>query len=320
MEVKLDSVGTLLVIALLAQTAVAQPTGDTVGVSVSGITCLNLTTGQRVVASASASSWDCAALGLLVSTGDRLQIGVRGALDPQPEPALAQQFVLPTDFTEHVAAIDSDIFMTGPAGDLDGDGDTDLLIGDSFSWFENLGGPQPSFVKHSMKGMVLLDKVVFPRLLDVDGDQDIDLTASVPNSGTTRRLSWFRNDGSSPPSFVEVPIDQQPDWSYSDGWGGDIDLDGDTDYFVVRQEILGCTACTYEIVWLENQGVSFARHLIESALGGSSGRFLIKALDLDSDGDLDWRSPTGMPRHSSGERTREPASPRRRRSRSSQAV
>ena len=274
-------------LALSAAAAHAQPTAEAAGMSVSGVVCSNLTTGQQVISPTSGATWDCAGLGLLVNPGDRLQVGARGALGAVGGLAFSSKQALPPDFVEHVAVTDTEIFFSGPAGDLDGDGDVDILIAEDFSWFESLGGPDPEFVKHSLIGLVLLDKVFFPRLVDVDGDGDVDFSASVPNSGTTLRLSWFRNDGNTPPSFVEVPVDQQPSWSYADGWGGDIDLDGDTDFFVIRREILGCGLCQREIVWLENQAGSYVRHVIDAVLGTNVDRFRLLALDVDADDDPD---------------------------------
>lgn len=81
-----------------------------------------------------------------------------------------------------IATLDSPFFVT--LGDIDGDGDKDIMSGtssgfDSLTWHENLDGAEFAF--HTVS-----HRVGFPRIpfADLDGDGDLDLL-----NGT----SWFEN-------------------------------------------------------------------------------------------------------------------------------
>jgi hypothetical protein len=55
--------------------------GAVTGVSPRRVVCENLTTGKRVVIRDGARTWNCEQEGLVVNTGDRIQIEVRGTAD-----------------------------------------------------------------------------------------------------------------------------------------------------------------------------------------------------------------------------------------------
>ena len=80
------------------------------------------------------------------------------------------------------------------AGDVDGDGDADLVatarLDDVVSWFENEDGGG-SFGPGRLIGR--LDDPRFPLLVDVDGDGDLDAVASGHNDDL---VVWWENDGS----------------------------------------------------------------------------------------------------------------------------
>jgi hypothetical protein len=58
--------------------------GSVTGMTPSSVSCENISTGQKVSASTSATSWDCESLGLVVETGDRVQTGASGTVDAPP--------------------------------------------------------------------------------------------------------------------------------------------------------------------------------------------------------------------------------------------
>ena len=76
-------------------------------------------------------------------------------------------------------------------GDLDGDGDLDLLAAstgwkpgtedDEIAWYENNGSVSPSFVRHKLPWAS--DNVHALFVADLDGDGDLDLIITVDSEG-----------------------------------------------------------------------------------------------------------------------------------------
>jgi len=83
-------------------------------------------------------------------------------------------------------------------GDMDGDGDHDLIAGSRFrgiiQWLENDGAPEPTFAENTIGGDI---DVEYIEVLDMDGDGDLDVMTATD----TDRINWYENDGAESPGF-----------------------------------------------------------------------------------------------------------------------
>ncbi len=182
-------------------------------------------------------------------------------------------------------------------GDLDGDGDLDLVAGASngmFFTYQNAGtATNPVFVQLTSTNNPLdevdVGDLSAPALGDLDGDGDLDLLAGEQNGA----LRYFRNTGSAvSPAFAAVtgasnPLNGQDVGDDSNPALGDLDGDGDLD--------LVAGAVTGSFFVFENTGsatspVFIARTGAANPLTGTSvaQRGAPSLGDFDGDGDLDF--------------------------------
>ena len=165
------------------------------------------------------------------------------------------------------------------AGDLDRDGDVDVLstsFDGKVAWYENLGGtgtfgPQIPIT-------TTLTSAQFGTAADVDGDGDLDVIAS---SLATDGIEWFENvdgGGSFGPAQIVTNSTSQVAWVGA----ADVDADGDLD-------VLSASVPDDEVAWYENDGSpgglgDWTKRSISTA---TDGAISVAAADIDSDGDLD---------------------------------
>lgn len=181
-------------------------------------------------------------------------------------------------------------FFPNGVGDLDGDGDADLILADR--WLENQDQGQ-TWKRHLLhagaRGPWGLSSRSWIEDLDGDGDADIVLLES---DGTGSGGAWLENDGESPPSFTvhELPTTHRGTrGSFHSLYVGDFDDDGDSDIFTAEQEdssILPMGAPPRWFIWESDGGTppTFTERVIfNGRLGGHDAL----AADLDGDGDLD---------------------------------
>jgi len=120
----------------------------------------------------------------------------------------------------------TDIVRGLSAGDLDGDGDIDLFTTTEdpdmtdHEWFENLGGPSPSFARRTIPATFF--RATRAEIVDLDGDGDLDPVASFYNvADDATYIVWYENTGS---GFNEQVLFNEPGPRATMELG---DLDGD---------------------------------------------------------------------------------------------
>jgi len=178
------------------------------------------------------------------------------------------------------------------AGDLDGDGDADLVVGQGY-----FGGPGVSillawgddtYAPARYVPLPMNDSVGRVALGDVDGDGDLDVLATIPDTWTTGdRVALWRNDGSAGLSAVEIflcgtaPLDLVL---------ADINGDGHAD-------LLTADSGAGSVSLLRHNGLSGAAagFLAAQAIAVGPSPLALSAGDLDGDGLVDIAVTRGDP-------------------------
>ena len=191
------------------------------------------------------------------------------------------------DPTPHVLTTNMAFPRSVVAGDLDHDGDVDLVACSSYdndvSWFENNGAADPSFTRHiildsSAPGVpdAAADNPMAVHLADVNGDGKTDiLWASRSHDG---KVGWLENNGAATPAFSVHTVSDVA-YNAEDVWAADVDGDGDTD-------VLASTGDGW-VKFYRNElgdGTSWSAHTVTS---DSQCMESITAADVDGDGDID---------------------------------
>ncbi len=159
-------------------------------------------------------------------------------------------------------------------GDLDGDGDLDVVVPNNDSptsvWLNDGTG---SFTAHPTTPTIGASGNLALALGDLDGDGDLDL---VTGGGTTETI-WL-NGGAG--NFTAHPV--TPTINGGGVFGLALgDLDGDSDLDAVLTDLGGPAT-----VWLNNGAGSLSPHPIAGALAISEAIW-VSLGDVDLDGDLD---------------------------------
>ncbi|MEQ9391498.1 MAG: FG-GAP-like repeat-containing protein [Balneola sp.] len=177
-------------------------------------------------------------------------------------------------FTEHVITTNADGAYSVFAGDVDGDGDIDLMsastLDDKIAWYENEGNQ--NFTEHVVSTNA--GDTEYVHAADVDGDGDLDILSA---SFSDDKIAWYENDGSADPSFTERIVSTSVDGARS-LYPGDIDGDGDID-------IATASFNRSKISWFENDGnQAFIERVVSTSANGANSVF---AADVNGDGNLD---------------------------------
>jgi hypothetical protein len=172
-------------------------------------------------------------------------------------------------------------------GDLDGDGDLDLAVGQfgyddgEIRWMENKGNW--SFDSHPL---LKLSGTIHTPVADMDGDGDLDIVALV--SQEWEEVYLFENDGKGRFKTRLIYGSTNEDFGSSGISLVDLDLDGDQDILYTNGDAFDYIPPGprpwHGVQWLENKGdLEFEYHRI----GDFPGAYAANAVDVDGDGDLD---------------------------------
>jgi hypothetical protein len=179
---------------------------------------------------------------------------------------------------KHVVADAFDTAHAVHAGDIDGDGDVDIvgsgIIPPYFNWYENDDGSGTSWTEHTIE--TDSGQVVNIYATDLDGDDDTDVLAAAYYYDD---VVWWENDDGDGGSWSKHTVDGNFD-AVTEVYAEDIDGDGDLD-------VLGAAYNDDEISWWENDdgsGTSWTEHKIDDAFDGADG---VYAADIDGDEDVD---------------------------------
>jgi hypothetical protein len=158
-------------------------------------------------------------------------------------------------------------------GDLDGDGDLDLVFTEqgagTLSWLENDGSGAFAAAAAIDGGLTGVDRA---RIVDLDRDGDRDVLVVGPGL-----LLWLDNAGDAS-AFTDRPVAPDVLTGGLDAASGDIDGDGDIDVLAAGASFFG---------WYPSDGAAtptFTKATIDSGTASPGG---VALGDLDSDGDLD---------------------------------
>lgn len=178
---------------------------------------------------------------------------------------------------QHVIARSAQTFRWISTGDLNGDGDLDVLSAsagdDVISWYVNIGGSGTFSAPQVITSLVDGAEAAVPADLNGDGKMDV-LSASSGDS----KIAWYRNRDGRGVFGNQVTISTTPSGARAAS-AHDFDADGDLD-------VLSSSYSGGRIVWFENEGDGEfnTEHTITDEF--AAGRF-VQAVDVDSDGDLD---------------------------------
>ena len=172
-------------------------------------------------------------------------------------------------------------------GDLDGDGDIDLAVGQfgyddgEIRWMENKGNWQ--FDSHNLLN---LSGTIHTPVHDMDGDGDLDIVALV--SQEWEEIYVFENNGKGEFTPNMIYGSTNEDFGSSGISVVDLDQDGDPDILYTNGDAFDYIPPGprpwHGVQWLENKGgLTFEYHRI----GDFPGAYFANAVDLDKDGDLD---------------------------------
>ena len=176
-------------------------------------------------------------------------------------------------------------------GDLNGDGDSDIVIERGASpkivYFENLDGLGGDWEAHVVCNTIHGGYQGFPsfglEVVDIDDDGDNDVLAAASDPFTvTGMVIWVENADGAGQTWVKHSIDNNLSGAFSADCA---DLDGDGD-----MDAMACSGAQWGerlVAWYENvtgDALNWNRHVLDPTIVWASD---VAGYDLDLDGDMD---------------------------------
>ena len=235
-----------------------------------------------------------------------IMVAVLGLLFPSND-KIGSVVILENDgtnhFIKHVVADKIARVSDVRAGDLDGDGDMDLAVGQfgyddgETRWIENLGNWE--FKSHNLQH---LSGPINVEIVDIDNDGDNDIISLV--SQEWEEIYAFINDGKGNFQTKLLFGSSNEDFGSSGIYMCDLDKDGDQDILYTNGDAFDYIPPQgrpwHGVQWLENKGnLKFEFHRICNF----TGAYNVRPVDIDGDGDLDlfavsafnlWDKPESM--------------------------
>jgi len=171
------------------------------------------------------------------------------------------------------------------AGDIDGDGDQDLLLGTI--WLRNDGESWSAHALNPTAGNPDRN-----RLADISGDGRLDAVVGFEAISKPGKLAWYEQGEPVTGTWAEHVIASVVGPMSLDV--GDLDTDGDTDVVVGEHNLADpSSAKLYVFENADGNGGSWRRHIVAIGDEHHDGAELV---DIDNDGDLDivsigWSHP-----------------------------
>ena len=205
-----------------------------------------------------------------------------------------EQYPFPVTFygvEPHFGFVDAGKYYHHDFGDIDNDGDFDIIIGTSFGqeyFAENIGTPQqPDFQLITNQYVDPGDDnfVDAPAFVDIDNDGDLDLFTGFGGG----YIVFFRNLGTPDSAVYELESDNYLNYILSSRPTlAFIDIDGDNDF----DFFAGSTLSTFDqIYFFRNEGTPDSADFVyvtDNFAGVSVDHFACPEFcDLDDDGDYD---------------------------------